>query len=489
MFRALRFTALNVPDGKQASYPWPAVRGYLRPRSSLERGASHLGRPVRRWRMADVLIVYSVVQWPPVSALRDSLYAFERHSGARCWYLNLAVRRVPRWLARIPFDAVIFHTSFLWDRVNHSLLERHRRKLVRLDGVGRHRVALPQDEYLHSHRLVDMIGWLEIDHVFSVGPESTWDTLYAGVDRSRVGISRVLTGYLAGETVTRIEAIAGDTADRPITIGYRAARLWPALGRHGRLKTEIAERFAGAGASRAITLDIATGPAATIRGDDWYRFLADCKYTLGVEGGASVHDPDGSLQDATKRYLTDHPRASFSEVEAACFPDADGAIDYVAISPRHLEACATRTTQVLVEGEYNGILRPGVHYIELRRDFSNLDEVFDLIESDEQRARLTEAAYRDVVASGDYTYERLVREVEAVTLAGAAVRRSAMLELLNWCWRLVDSASWIEVALWVSVASRLRRFALHAFPAPVLEFIRRRVAGTAAETAALQSAD
>ena len=116
------------------------------------------------------------------------------------------------------------------------------------------------------------------------------------------------------------------------------------------------------------------------------------------------------------RYLAEHPDASFEEVEANCFPGADGGLRYFAISPRHLEACATRTAQVLIEGSYNGILRPGEHYIELRRDFSNLDEVLDLIESDAERARLTEAAYRDVVASGAYTYERLVREVEAVAL-------------------------------------------------------------------------
>ena len=31
VFRAMRFTALNVADGEQATYPWPAVRGYVRP--------------------------------------------------------------------------------------------------------------------------------------------------------------------------------------------------------------------------------------------------------------------------------------------------------------------------------------------------------------------------------------------------------------------------------------------------------------------------
>ncbi len=177
-----------------------------------------------------------------------------------------------------------------------------------------------------------------------------------------------------------------------------------------------------AGLARGLALDIATGARSTIRGDDWYRFLADCKYTLGVEGGASVNDPDGAFHAASIDYLAEHPEASFEEVEANCFPDADGGIAYYAISPRHLEACATRTAQVLIEGSYNGILRPGEHYLELRRDFSNLDDVLDAIADDSQRARLTDAAYRDVVASGAYTYERLVRDVEDVALAGASTR-------------------------------------------------------------------
>ena len=54
------------------------------------------------------------------------------------------------------------------------------RKLRDLAGVGRHRVAMPQDEFLYSRSLVSLIGELDIDHVFSVAPESEWDTLYAG---------------------------------------------------------------------------------------------------------------------------------------------------------------------------------------------------------------------------------------------------------------------------------------------------------------------
>jgi hypothetical protein len=326
--------------------------------------------------------------------------------------------------------------------------------------------------------------------VFSVAPESEWERLYDGVDRIRVGISRVLTGYLSSETLGRIDAIVREQAERPIAIGYRAARVAPSLGRHGRLKSDIAVRVAEASAARDMRVDIATGGGATIRGDEWYRFLASCRYTLGVEGGASVHDPDGSLQQATARYLAAHPGAPFEEVEANCFPGADGLLGYVAISPRHLEACATRTAQVLIEGSYNGILRAGEHYIELRRDFSNLDAVMDLVEHDGERARIIENAYRDVVSSGEYTYARLVDEIESVALAKATPRAaSPAIAVLHRLSRLLDRLSWTKVSLYVHVAGALRRLALRFLPAPALEMIRRRVAGRAAETAALQSAD
>ena len=96
------------------------------------------------------------------------------------------------------------------------------------------------------------------------------------------------------------------------------------------------------------------------------------------------------------------------------FPGRDGELELYAISPRHLEACATRTAQILVEGDYAGILQPGVHYTALRRDLSNLDEVLDArgVRRRLPPARLSQQAYTDVVASGEYTYRRLVEQVE-----------------------------------------------------------------------------
>ena len=90
----------------------------------------------------------------------------------------------------MPFDAVILHPTLLWDRANPPRWQRHLHNLSKLHGAGRHRIAMPQDEFLYSRALVELIAELRIDHVFSVAPESEWDTLYEGMDRGRVGISR-----------------------------------------------------------------------------------------------------------------------------------------------------------------------------------------------------------------------------------------------------------------------------------------------------------
>ena len=186
------------------------------------------------------------------------------------------------------------------------------------------------------------------------------------------------------------------------------------------LKTVIAERVRGRAAREDSSSTSRPAPGRRSAATTGTGFSPSCKYTLGVEGGASVHDPDGAFHEASLRYLAEHPEASFEEVEANCFPGVDGGIAYYAISPRHLEACATRTAQVLIEGSYNGILRPGEHYLELRRDFSNLDEVLDRSTTTAERARITETRTATWCASGAYTYERFVRDVEAVALAGAA---------------------------------------------------------------------
>ncbi len=430
----------------------------------------------------NVLMVYALHQHPVRATITDHLEAFQRYSPGRVFPLNLQVQKIPSWLDRVDFDLVVFHTTFLSCRWAPELFARLAEAARPLRALSTTFVALPQDEFLHADILSAFIEDFGIDWVFTVAPESEIPTIYRDVDRDRVRFHRVLTGYLERETLRRIDRIVAETRDRPIDVGYRAWQGAPWLGRHGTLKGGLAAAVNDAAPRTGLTVDVSTDEADTLLGDDWYRFLARCRATIGIEGGASILDHDGSLKAATERYLAEHPGAGFDEVEASCFPGRDGELRLFALSPRHLEACATRTAQLLVRGEYNGILEPERHYVELEPDLSNLDAALERVRTGDGLDDMIEASYRDVVASGRFTYESFVAEVEITALDGRRPVRAPSRELDRLHRRALaaERASKVGIRLRIALgpaAARARESVLVAgtrvLPRPARRLLRR----------------
>jgi hypothetical protein len=361
--------------------------------------------------MSSVLVAYAQLQ-PWRGTVHDHVYSFRRYGTRRYEYVNLAVPGLARAYARRRYDAVIWHNTVLaWLRWAPE--EQHRGLLSRarsLRATAPFHVALPQDEFIRGDRVNAFLAEVGVGHVFSVAPPSEWPALYEELDG--VGISQVLTGYLDERTVERIDGIVATRRDRTVDIGYRTVPAKPYLGRHAALKAELSDVVGERAPARGLRVDVSKRAEDTFYGDDWYRFLASCRYTIGIEGGASILDRDGSVQACVDARLERDPGATFEELEAACFPGRDGELSLFALSPRHLEACATRTVQILVEGSYSNVLEPGVHYLQLRRDLSNLDEVLDAVAGGDAEP-IAERAHADIVASGRYTYRRLVEDVEA----------------------------------------------------------------------------
>ena len=358
-------------------------------------------------RRRNILVVYA--GYPTRATLLDGLYCFHRYSEDKVSYLNLRLRNVPRYIRKLPFDLVIFHTLFFPSRHDPTAFNVLMRKALPLAECAGVKVMIPQDEFINAQGVNEFIRMFAIDVVFSVMPEWEWPRIYNTIDRSYVRICRVLPGYLDDVRLKKMRRFGNGIKTRVIDIGYRTAGRPPAwFGRHGLLKQKIADVFAEKGNTFGLKLDISTSAADTLLGDEWYRFLCRCKYTLGVEGGTSIIDQDGSIKRRTEEYCDKDPHATFDEIEGACFPGLDGQFHGYAISPRHLEACATRTCQVLTEGEYNGILLPGKHYIAVKEDFSNIEDVLKEITRDGLRDQIVETAYQEIVTSGKYTYRQFV---------------------------------------------------------------------------------
>lgn len=370
-------------------------------------------------RRPKILIIYKCLGFPLRTTIDEHLYSFRRYANARCFYLKLDPRTaeshqkdpVPEYLMNINFDLIIFHYGFISSRWGGK--DFYQEAFEQVKALKDHKaikILLPQDEYMGSESMVHCINELGINMVFSVSPESEWDQLYPGIDRNKVKFHKVLTGYLDDGGLAVIRRFLRFSR-KDIDIGYRARNLPQWLGRHAHMKTIIADVFNQKVTKFRIKTDISTNPKDTFFGHSWYKFMCRCKYMIGVEGGATINDPDGSIAIKSRRYLEANPNCTFEEIEAACFPGLDGKLQLIAISPRNLEACATRTCQVLVESTYNGILKPHIHYIPLKKDLSNIEDVLRTIEKDEKRKEITDNAYRDIVASGLYSYRNFAKLV------------------------------------------------------------------------------
>lgn len=372
-----------------------------------------------------LLVLYhcrGVAQFPLRTAIEDHLFAWQRHSRYPAVYHNIAFGFDWAAYEHLPIAAVLLDTLALNIRWSPEYFARKTVPLAALAKFQGPKVAMPQDEFIHTDSLGGLLGRIGCTHVLSAANAADAQRIYRPfLPHAQLG--NKLTGYLEEGTIRRIESMGRDIPKRDIDVGYRAwhAEAW--LGEHGLLKSRIAqEAQALATEFPALRMDVSTDDADMLAGDDWYRFLLRCRTTLGVEGGASVLDRDGSICARTRAWVREHPHASFEETREACFPGQDGSLSLFAIGPRHLEACATRTCQLLVEGEYQGVLRAGQDYLPIRRDFSNLRDVMRASKDDATIKRVAESAWHYVVGSGRYTYAGFVRDVERQIIDPAAAQ-------------------------------------------------------------------
>lgn len=359
-----------------------------------------------------VLIVSQGLNYPWRIVLRCFLDSYQKYlSNAICYYFILPQKEIlQNNLRNLDYDLIIFDCMFsgLLRWGDYEDIRHYVDKVNFLKSRNTTKVLVTQDEWLRTDNVCNFINEFGINVVISVAPPSEWHTLYPTVDFSKVRFYQGLTGYLEDHIVVKTKNLIDKQRDRPIDIGYRAARSPAWFGRHGFLKTQVAEVFQEKSPSFGLKIDISTNRKNEISGFAWYKFMASCKYFIGVEGGVSVLDPIGKIWKEGVLFQKKFPNATFEEIENAVFPNQEGSVKLFALSPRHLEAVCTKTCQILVEGDYNGILKPNIHYIPLKKDFSDIETVLQKTSDVKLRQTIAENAYKDIVLSGKYTYKGFI---------------------------------------------------------------------------------
>jgi hypothetical protein len=221
----------------------------------------------------------------------------------------------------------------------------------------------------------------------------------------------------------RIDEFALPLEEREILIGYRGRRLPHQYGRPGYDKARIGVEVKRRALARGVCVDIEVDDSKRLYGDDWYRFLGSCRATLCSESGCNFFDDLGDLA----KLAAQHADIDFPSFAARFLPDGEGPAKTNQVSPKIFEAIRLRTALVMFEGEYSGVVRPGEHYIPLRTDFSNIEEVLNKISNLDFVRAMTERAYTDIVESGKYSLGNIVKSVDEQLSRLAVSRKRATL--------------------------------------------------------------
>jgi hypothetical protein len=367
-----------------------------------------------------ILILYQLLSRKDRGTIQEHLYSFKNYDNGNTYcYVNVE-KSIPIYLNWINFDAVIFHYTFLGGQ-RFIDEEKPWNNLIRNAKLLKgYKIAIPQDEYDHTDRLNKFFRETGINSVYTCFTnQADIDYAYPYYKSGVKFFFQVFTGYIDEIRNEKLALNALSYKNRPIDIGYRARKLPAYFGRHGQLKYELVDLFIRATESKDFVTDIKntqenskkTKDKFTKLGNDWFDFLFTCKAIIGCEGGASLLDANGSIKNKVNAFEKLNPEADFDEIEKACFPEQDFNISCFALSPRHFEAVMTQTLQILVEGTYGNIFKPWIHYIPLKRDFSNLDEILATLKNPEKCQEIINNAYKDILLSRKYTYSSFVKDI------------------------------------------------------------------------------
>ena len=339
------------------------------------------------------------------STVLEHLRGYARHSRHRIVFCSIAPFSEQRFPDLEGFDAVVLHYSF-FPGLAWSVPPGLERRIARFRG---RKILYLQDEYDHTEAARQWMERFGIDCLYTCVPLDQVARVYPPQRFPRTEFRGTLTGYVPEE----VPAVAlAPLAERPIAVGYRGRELHPRYGDLAREKYLIGVRMLELCEARGVAADIGWTEDRRIYGDAWYAFLASCQATLGTESGSNVFDEDGALRARIDADLRAEPGLSYEEIHRRHLEGIEDRIRMNQISPRMFEAIRTRTALILFEGAYSGILSAYKHYIPLRKDFANADEVFRRLEDLPALEAMTARAHAEVVASGRYSYRAFVAEFD-----------------------------------------------------------------------------
>lgn len=275
------------------------------------------------------------------------------------------------------------------------------------------KIMICQDEYYdinHTNQLINTGG---ITTVLTCCPNEKDLAKIYGKTNNKVKFINILTGFTIEEKFKSIK-------EKHKHIIYRGKKLHPMYGDLGFKKYEIGEKFKEELTKHDnITHDISCDIKSRIY-VNWINTLSNFKTTLATPSGTNVLQYNYTIRDKinkSKKYgnmmhgsLVDE-KAKYDENIYNTIKKEYNIVeelDFGQISPKMFEAISTGTVLIMSEGNYNGILKPNIHYIELKNDYSNINDIINKMNDDDYLQNIANNAYNDIIKSDKYSYKSFV---------------------------------------------------------------------------------
>ncbi|AWQ03306.1 glycosyltransferase [Bordetella bronchiseptica] len=309
------------------------------------------------------------------------------------------------------YDGVIIHNTISYNPANLESIDRQFVPSIR-DYEGA-KIILKQDEQYRTLAVAEFIGSRQFDVVFTCVDAAEREKAYpSSVVGTDVAFHQMYTGYVT----PKLRARTTTAIERDIDISYRGSLQPLYFGRLAYDKQRIGHDVAQAAQARNMRIDISSRWEDRLMGEDWFRFLARSKSTLGVESGASIFDFDGSAERLCAELERRRPEFpdehAYSEWVLKQLEPYEGNVYYNQISPRHFEAGAARALQVMYEGRYSNIFLPWKHFVPLCKDLSNFDEVCEYINDPRLRSEVVDRTYDEIIVNPIYSMRHFVATLD-----------------------------------------------------------------------------
>ncbi|MGC4094744.1 MAG: hypothetical protein QM756_43865 [Polyangiaceae bacterium] len=300
-----------------------------------------------------------------------------------------------RWMPKIrEFPLIFVMHSANGDGIGHldylAHVLRRRRGLLTMFVANEYNFLEEKRRFLRTS---------EADFVATQLPPEPAAWLYADCGRARV-----VKAYAALNTQAFSPPPNGSAGERTWDIAFRGNAYKKALGDDERTRAIVGVREAAERAKLRVNIEFSMVPSGA-----WADLLRSTWAIPGAESGTYYLERDSSAYHRAEAYVLAHPNTTLEYVRETYYTGGTWPVSGKMLSSRHLEPMGTKTCQILVEGEYSGVLAPDVHYIPLAKDLSNMQQALEKFSDVTFRTRVAESAYE--LAMSEHTFERRITQI------------------------------------------------------------------------------